>query len=375
MKNKNGFTIVELLVSLSLTLVVIIILFEIIILLKDLFQVSSVKTELLNKKSIFVENIYSDINSRTVAKIEQCGDYCLEFTMNDSTTKKLQIDKENLLISYGDYTIKLDELYSIGNIYFSNDITNYTSTEKNNGVFNVRIPIYTKLTNEENLGINIVATYNTASMTIGSLYIVDINENGCTHNNFCKDKLYAVGDIVEFGGYNWHIVKNEESSVTLLLDGNEISNRSHVATGMSSYRWSTSYINSYLNGAFYEALIEDKVEETQFITKNKGVCDDESGKGGNPGVLDSEQLECKSDYVHSNVRLMSLSEFNEIKAYLEKNNIDSNFLYSDTIGKWALINADKNENKIVQVNSKGTTELDNYSSLLNVRPIIVISKK
>lgn len=375
MKSKNGFTIVELLVSLSLTLVVIIVLFEIIVVLKDLFQVSSLKTELLNKKSILVENIYSDINSRLVSRIEQCGDYCLDFTMNDASTKRLQIDKENLIISYGDYAIKLNNTYSIGNIYFSNDMTNYISTEKNNGIFNVRIPIYSKVTNDENLGINIVATYNTSGMAIGSLYIADLNENECLDGIFCKDKLYAVGNQVKLGNYNWHIVKDEESSVTLLLDGNEIPNRSHVVTGMSSYKWSTSYINKYLNDTFYKSLLSSKIDETEILTKNKGVCDDESGKGGNPGVLNTEQKTCKSDYIYSNVRLMSLSEFEEIKKYLQDNNIDSSFLYSDEVGKWALINADSKENKIMLVNSDGSTGLETYSALLNVRPIVVIMKK
>ena len=376
MKNKKGFTIVELLVSLSLTIVVVIILFEIILLLKDLFQTSSLKTELLNKKSILVEKIYSDINDRLVTRVEQCGDYCLDFFMNDSTTKQFIIDKENLTIGYGDYVIKLDDVYSIGNIYFSNDVTTYVSNEKNNGILNIKIPIYSKLTKDENIGVNIVATYNSGNMAVGALEIKDLTQDNCTDNNFCKDNAYAVGDKIKFGGYNWHIIKNEESSITLLLDSNEIANRSHTAAGDTYYKWSNSYINSYLNGDFYNTLITAGVDELDILTNKIGVCDDASGSGGNPGVLSTDtDLLCNSEYVYSNIRLMSSSEFKSIEAYLNDNSIDKSFLYSSDIGKWALINAKSDSNSIIQINSNGEEETDTYSSLVNVRPIIVIAKK
>lgn len=374
MKNKNGFTIVELLVSLSITIVVIIVLFEIIILLKDLFQTTSLKTELLNKKSIIVDKVYTDVNDRLITRIEQCGDYCLEFIMNDASTKRLEINKDEKILKYDDYTIKLDETYSIGNIYFSNDVTTYISNENNNGILKIEIPIYSKLTGKENLGIDIVATYNTSNMAVGSLYLADEETNDCEDNGFCKDNTYAVGDKVKIGGYNWHIVKTDGATVTLLLDGNEIANRSHVAAGNTTYKWSNSYINKYLNDTFYKELIQNGVSELDVITNQVGICDDASNANGNTGALETESMTCNSSYVKSNVRLMTETEFNTIKNYLTTNSIDSSFLYSESIGKWALISAENGSNKIKQVNSSGTIESDTYTSLVNVRAVIVLAK-
>lgn len=371
---KNGFTVVELLVSLSLTMVVVIIMFEIIILLKDLFQTSNVKTEILNKKSIIVDKMYTDINNRNVSRIEQCGDYCLNFTMNDSTERKFEVNKDENIITYDDYTFKLEKIYTIGNIYFSNDVLNYTSNEKNNGIFVLKVPIYSKLTNKENLGIDMVATYNTNSTAIGALYIKDTIQDNC-NGSFCKDNMYNVGDEIKLADYKWHVIKNNESSITLLLDGNEISNRSHIENGVAPYQWSTSNINKYLNGTFYESLLDKGVDEDEILTEDKTICDDKTGSGGNPGALNTEGLECKSEYVTSKIRLLTQNEFEEVKSYFAEKGLDYTFLYSETVGKWALINGDSSSNKILQVDSTGGISKDSSTVLLNVRPVITLRKK
>ncbi|MCM1370490.1 MAG: prepilin-type N-terminal cleavage/methylation domain-containing protein [Clostridium sp.] len=370
---KNAFTIVELIVSLSITLVVMIILYEIIILLKDTFQSSSLKTEILNKESILIDNMYSDFNNNSVSSIIQCGDYCLDFTMTNANTKRLQIDKENLTISYGDYIIKLKDTYSIGNIYFSNDsIASYDNN--NNSILAIKIPIYSKVSGNEDLGIKIAFSYNSRQVSIGPIYIVD-NTNDCSDNTFCKDSKYNIGDKVKLAGFNWHIIEDNESTITLLLDTSEIPNRSHVTQTMTSYNWSTSYINDYLNNNFYNLLKINGLNLDYIITSKTGICDDKTLSGGNPGSLSTEGTTCNSNYIYSNVRMMSVDEFQKLKNYLTENNINSEFLYSSTAGKWALINGVKDKNNIVQIDENGNTIEDNYSSLLNVRAVIEIRKK
>lgn len=375
MKKKNGFTLVELIVSISLTMIVVIILFEIIVILKDLFQSSSIKTELLNKKSIIVEKIYSDTNDGLVIKIEQCGDYCVDFTTNEGSTKRLIIDKENLVIGYGDYNIKLSEGYSIGNITITNDVTTYISNENNNGIFKIKIPIYSTVTNDDDLGIDIVFTYNSANISVSAIDIQDENNNKCTSADICKSNTYEIGSEISFGNYNFHIIQNEENSITLLLDAGELSSRSHVDAITNTYKWSTSYINSYLNETFYNSLIDAGVDVTSFLTAKIGVCDDETNNGGNPGILETDNETCNTSYVYSNIRLMSISEYDSIKAYLNENNIDSNFLYSSSTSGYVLINGNGSSNEIVKVSSDGSTVLSTYSEIVGVRPIIIINKK
>lgn len=372
---KNGFTLVELLVAISLTLGVFIVLFQIILVLKNTYQTSNTKIDILNKKSVIVEKMYSDLNDFKIQSVIQCGDYCLDFTMVDSTVKRFSIDKENLLISYGDYVIKLDSTYSIGNIYFSNDLTNYLSSELSNGLLKISIPIYSSIIGEENIGINITLTYNTRQISVGEIYIADVTTDDCGSNEFCKDKTYAIGNEITYGNYKWHIISNEESTITLLMDSSQLVSRSHAVTGMTNYKWSTSYINSYLNETLLNTLINNGVNKDKISTSFTGICDDATSSGGNPGFLSSQGITCSAGYTYSNIRMLTIDEYTGLKQYLIDNTLDLSFLYSETIGKWALMNGNSTQNTITQINTDGSTLEEAFNYLLNVRPVIVVNKK
>ena len=60
---RNGFTVVELIVSFSLTLVIAVFLFQIIINLKNLYTNSVIKTELVNMQSLISREINSKFNN------------------------------------------------------------------------------------------------------------------------------------------------------------------------------------------------------------------------------------------------------------------------------------------------------------------------
>ena len=73
MKNNKGFTLVEMLVSFTLSMILIIILFQLIINLKDVYMSSGLKTELLNKQNLMENKIYNDLLNRQVTSIDNCN--------------------------------------------------------------------------------------------------------------------------------------------------------------------------------------------------------------------------------------------------------------------------------------------------------------
>ena len=89
MKNNKGFTIIELLVSFVLSMIIITIMFQLILNLKDVFQTSSIKTDMLNKQNLMINKIYSDLLEKKLMIINQCGLDCISFTFTDGTTKEL----------------------------------------------------------------------------------------------------------------------------------------------------------------------------------------------------------------------------------------------------------------------------------------------
>lgn len=172
MKNNKAFTLVEMLVSFSLAMVLVIIMFQLIINLKELYMSSGIKTELLNKQYLMTNKIYKDLIEKKAINIDNCNNtsICIQFTFQDGTVKRLEVDELNKTLTYDDYTIKLSNKSYFGamniNTYFS--ITN-------NKIFNANIPIYNDLFKNTDFGINIVYPYKDTEVVNTTNYNYKIN--------------------------------------------------------------------------------------------------------------------------------------------------------------------------------------------------------
>lgn len=179
MKNNKGFSLVELIVSFTLTMVIVVILFEIIVSMKELYVSSVTKTELLNKQNLFTDYIYSDIYNNGLNNISTCGDNCISFGFQNGQTKNLEwsfYSTENInqalqTLSYGDYKINL-----INNAYFDTDISASNGTNTLTGVkicsspveqyININLPIKHNMFENEDFGINLLYVYNDLSIDL-----------------------------------------------------------------------------------------------------------------------------------------------------------------------------------------------------------------
>ena len=157
MKNNKAFTLVELLAAFTLSSIIIIIMFQLIINLKDLYMSSGIKTELLNKQYLMTNKIYSDLNTLKISSIEACTnkEICISFIYSDGTIKNLEIDKQNKTLAYDNYIIKLNNSTNFGNI-----IIETTGSNLEDKILNINIPIYNEIIKNTNFGINIVYTYS-----------------------------------------------------------------------------------------------------------------------------------------------------------------------------------------------------------------------
>lgn len=162
MKNNKGFTIIELLVSFVLSMIIITLMFQLILNLKDVFQTSALKTDLLNKQNLMINKIYTDLLENKVTTINSCGIDCISFTFNDGTTKNLYANIEKGLLTYDNYTIKLNNQSYFTNVKIETNGTQ--NTVKNNKILSIDIPIYNNLFKNENFGINIVYLYNSKNV-------------------------------------------------------------------------------------------------------------------------------------------------------------------------------------------------------------------
>lgn len=138
MKNKKGFTIIELGISITLVTVVAFLLFQMITSIKKIYASSDLKTTLLTKQAIMTKKIYDEFEQKDMVTIGNCGQWqnsCLLFVFSDGTTSTLLVDPLNHTVSYNNYLIdyqELDDTIDFGELTFDTTYADF---------FTVKIPI------------------------------------------------------------------------------------------------------------------------------------------------------------------------------------------------------------------------------------------
>ena len=111
MKNKKGFTTVELVVSFVLIAVISIGFFNTILSLQKQQQ----RNIAINQYKAFIlslnSSIQNDFLNDRIDKIEICGSNCYNITYLNNGEKQLLIDEENSIITYGSYKDRLPSDY------------------------------------------------------------------------------------------------------------------------------------------------------------------------------------------------------------------------------------------------------------------------
>ena len=217
MKNK-GFTVVEMLSAFTLSSIIIIILFQLIINLKELYMSSGIKTELLNKQYLMTNKIYSDLNEKQIVSIDSCinMEKCISFTYSDGLVKNLEIDEENKTIKYDNYIVKLNSYTNFGNI-----IIDFDGTSEQNKIVNINVPIYNDQIKDTNFGINIVYPYNNQTVVNNTNYNYKIN--GITikssENTPTMENPVTYTGLGETG--NIYIKQNDTTLATINMQGHD----------------------------------------------------------------------------------------------------------------------------------------------------------
>ena len=217
MKNK-GFTVVEMLSAFTLSSIIIIILFQLIINLKELYMSSGIKTELLNKQYLMTNKIYSDLNEKQIVSIDSCinMEKCISFTYSDGLVKNLEIDEENKTIKYDNYIVKLNSYTNFGNI-----IIDFDGTSEQNKIVNINVPIYNDQIKDTNFGINIVYPYNNQTVVNSTNYNYKIN--GKTIRT--PDNAPTMENPVTYTGLgetgNIYIKQNDTTLATINMQGHD----------------------------------------------------------------------------------------------------------------------------------------------------------
>lgn len=181
MKNNKGFSVLELIVSFSLTMVIVIVLFEIIVYMKELYEKSVTQTELINKQNIITDYIYSDLIDNNVNEISICGNNCINFSYDNGEIKQLNWNTELNTLQYDNYKINLirntnfdQNLELKYNEYTLNGVKichrGINDSNETNSYISIKIPISNALFENKDFGLDIFYTYNINSVFLDLPY-------------------------------------------------------------------------------------------------------------------------------------------------------------------------------------------------------------
>lgn len=221
-------------------------------------------------------------------------------------------------------------------------------------------------------------------------------------NNSIENKTYISGEALQLGGYNWHVISDDGTNVTLLMDAGQLDDNNNMdsceiyddTTYLCSepYSWEKSAIRKYFLNSLYPEL-SSKINN--MVTTE--ICADPSNSDWTftyGGYLVSEMNEIYDSYcektVNDYIRLATDSEYwnlnpnnsGEDYSYPNPNgivrlSIDSDYntwLYSNSIGDWWLMTASRtgaNDQLFVLSNGDSAISTGDYG----VRPVITIQKQ
>ena len=164
---KKGFTLIELITTFALTATIVIILMNVILIIKNIYSMSNLKTNLLIKQSELSNILNSKINNGNLISYEACNDsqFCYEFSFLDGSNIKLNV--VNNKITFGNYVYKLDETSTIESpLIEKKENLDITDTTVNDSFLIIKIPIKSSQYPNDNFGINLVYQYNSNNTSL-----------------------------------------------------------------------------------------------------------------------------------------------------------------------------------------------------------------
>ena len=158
--NKKGFTLVELITTFSLSAIIIVILINVVLIIKNMSSEENMKTKLFKDQSYLSNVLNSKINGDNVISYRPCNssNFCYNFTLNSGEIVKLEVS--DTYIKAGDYTYNIKDNVEVENMEVRVIPIEVSDTKMNNSFLIIKIPITYKLYPNEDFGINLVYPFN-----------------------------------------------------------------------------------------------------------------------------------------------------------------------------------------------------------------------
>lgn len=164
--NKKGFTLIELITTFALASVLIIILMNIIVVIKNIYTKNDIRGELLLEQSNLSNLMNKKFDKDFLNSYLSCSDsdFCYTFYFVDGSSSKLVVDDE--YIKFDNYVYNFKRGTSVETYSLELFDTQELSGSENNGFLVINISIINKFYPNDDFGINMVYRYNFNEITL-----------------------------------------------------------------------------------------------------------------------------------------------------------------------------------------------------------------
>lgn len=149
--NQKGFSLVEIMATFILITVILVLLVQLLLSLKDIYKEGDLKTTHLINQANMERRIYDDMFDSKKISISSCGTNCINIT-TDKGVKELSVN--NNKIKYDNYQMELASGAKVGNLTYN--ITNETVSSKTVTIYEINLPVTNNLI-EGDYGIHVLA--------------------------------------------------------------------------------------------------------------------------------------------------------------------------------------------------------------------------
>ena len=163
---KRGFTLVELITTFALSTVIIILLINVVLVIRNIYTKTNTRTDLYINQSNLSNIMNKKINKDNLVSYDPCddGEECYQFSFNDGSSSKLIITENT--IKFDEFVYKLDNKTQVGNVSIETHSVVGVDQNMNDSMLVIRIPITSLLYPNEDFGINLIYPYNSIQLSL-----------------------------------------------------------------------------------------------------------------------------------------------------------------------------------------------------------------
>lgn len=158
--NNKGLTLIELITTFALSAVIIVLLINVVVSIRNVYSKVSTKSDLYITQSNLSNTLNSKLSNSQLDSYEICTDstFCYNFTLVTGETIKLVVEENKIMV--GEQVYKLAGKTKVVNPSLDIEYVELNKEYSGNNILVLKIPITNELYPNIDFGVNVVYLYN-----------------------------------------------------------------------------------------------------------------------------------------------------------------------------------------------------------------------